>query len=429
MDISAKIENRLRESVSDVSGRIIAGVSGGADSVALLLALRSVEADFMAVHCNFCLRGKESDRDEAFVRKLCSVHRVALRVERFDTRGYMERERVSLEMACRDLRYSLFRRILSEYPGGRIATGHHRDDNIETMLINMLRGSGIEGMRGMVADTGEILRPLLGFSREELKLYVREKGENFVTDSSNLTSEPLRNFLRRDVIPLLETRVAGVAARLERTRSMLERAARVYERANKRWDTDILHREDLQEAPDVATAIHEYLRNKCSGVHIEEEMIRAYQNGVTESRRWNFSNGTIALHRGDFYFLPAGMEMDCECEVVESEFSPSSGEASVYLPHSSSAYEWTDVRPGMEMRPLGMGGKRKKVADILSEAGIPTPARCKVKVLVRRNDGECVWIPYIRRSEWDKIEQNSSKIYKFRLKARPFYYNWVKKHT
>ena len=203
MKIEQIIANSLK--IADVK-KVIAGISGGADSVAMLLGLHEAGADITAIHCNFHLRGEESERDRRFVEKLCQRLEIPLVVIDFDVNDYMLRHKISTEMACRELRYAEFRRILNEKKADRIAVAHHADDNAETLLLNLMRGAGVAGMRGMVPDTGEIIRPLLEVSRTEILHYLESKGETYVTDSTNLISDYRRNFLRNEILPLLESR-------------------------------------------------------------------------------------------------------------------------------------------------------------------------------------------------------------------------------
>ena len=150
------------------NGKILAAVSGGADSVALLRVLAALGCNCIAAHCNFHLRGDEADRDEAFVRKLCLDIDIELRCTDFDVEAYKKSHGVSTEMACRELRYEWFERQRAALGCSVIAVAHHRDDNIETFFLNLVRGSGITGLAGIKPCNGKIVRPLLGSSRDEI---------------------------------------------------------------------------------------------------------------------------------------------------------------------------------------------------------------------------------------------------------------------
>lgn len=185
-------------------GFYVVALSGGADSVALLHVLRSLGYRVSAVHCNFRLRGAESDRDENFCVSLCAALQVTLHRVHFDTAAYAQLHKVSIEMAARELRYRYFEQLRRDIGADGICVAHHRDDQVETVLLNLVRGTGIVGLQGMRPRHGHILRPLLAVGRHEIVDYLGCQGQTFVTDSTNLETDAMRNKLRLDVIPLLE---------------------------------------------------------------------------------------------------------------------------------------------------------------------------------------------------------------------------------
>ncbi len=184
-------------------GRTIVALSGGADSVALLRLLLEAGAQVVALHCNFHLRGEESDRDERFVSALCQGLGVELHVRHFDTKAYASEKGISLEMAARELRYEWFEQMREELGCEDIAVAHHQDDQAETVLLNLLRGTGLRGLAGMRQRNGHIIRPLLGFSKQDILAYLRSLRQDFEVDSTNLEREAQRNKIRLDVMPLL----------------------------------------------------------------------------------------------------------------------------------------------------------------------------------------------------------------------------------
>lgn len=185
--------------------KYIVALSGGADSVCLLLKMLDEGRNVEAAHCNFHLRGAESDRDEAFVVALCRRLGVVLHRIHFDTREYAALHKVSIELAARELRYNYFEQLRRDIGAEGILVAHHRDDNVETVLMNMVRGTGIRGIAGIRPENGYILRPLLDMSRQDIEDYLASKGETFVTDSTNLEDEATRNKFRLRVIPMLKS--------------------------------------------------------------------------------------------------------------------------------------------------------------------------------------------------------------------------------
>lgn len=210
--------------------KIVATVSGGADSMALLSALASTNAEVIAAHCNFHLRGEESNRDQQHVEEYCQKLGVELIISHFNVEEYMATHKgTSVEMACRDLRHEWFRNLARIHNADRIATGHNADDNIETLFLNLMRGSGTSGLKGMVPDNGTIIRPLLTFHRPEIVDYLNSVGIGFITDSSNLQSDYRRNFLRNEVIPLMRSRWPGFDKALDRTISHIREENNIVE--------------------------------------------------------------------------------------------------------------------------------------------------------------------------------------------------------
>ncbi len=182
---------------------ILVALSGGADSMVLVDILLKLGYSFHAAHCNFHLRKEESDQDERFVFDFCLENNVPLHVTHFDTYSEADREGVSIEMAARDLRYKWFRHIMQEHNFSWLVTGHHGDDMIETFFLNLSRGTGLRGLKGMSCCNGDVVRPLLPFSREEIESYCKKNNISFRTDSSNTDTAFFRNNVRHNIIPVM----------------------------------------------------------------------------------------------------------------------------------------------------------------------------------------------------------------------------------
>lgn len=190
----------------DASRPIIIGVSGGADSMALLHRLNAEGYNLVIAHCNFHLRGNESNRDETFVRQEVEKRYSHQRLEiiSFDTIGYTRTHKVSVEMAARDLRYEWFRTLMKQYSASCIAIAHHADDQIETMLLNLSRGTGGQGLVGMETLRDNLWRPLLGTPRREILRYLTDHRLPHIEDSTNQDTAFKRNLIRQELIPLFE---------------------------------------------------------------------------------------------------------------------------------------------------------------------------------------------------------------------------------
>ena len=185
--------------------KVIVGVSGGADSTALLLILLRLGYRVHAVHCNFHLRGSESDRDQQFVTDLCNRLGVELEICQYNTQQYASDHGISIEMAARELRYADFERIMHKCGASAVCIAHHRDDSVETILLNLIRGTGIKGLTGIKPRNGHIIRPLLCVSREDIENWLNEIGQPYVTDSTNLETDYTRNKIRNQLLPLMRS--------------------------------------------------------------------------------------------------------------------------------------------------------------------------------------------------------------------------------
>lgn len=202
--------------------QLILAVSGGVDSVVMVDLCHKAGFQFIIAHCNFQLRGEESIRDENFVKSLGEKYNKEVLIKRFDTKAYAEENKISIQVAARELRYGWFQEVMSDKNKEQLsasknlqlitynlqlclATAHHADDNIETLLLNFFRGTGIGGLHGILPKQGNIIRPLLFAKREEIVAYAKENNLNWVEDSSNASHKYSRNFVRHQVVPLMKT--------------------------------------------------------------------------------------------------------------------------------------------------------------------------------------------------------------------------------
>ena len=198
------LENIKKNNLFSKEDKLIVAISGGADSVALAILLNECNFPIIFAHCNFNLREDESDADEDFVRKLAKKLDLECFVESFVTEKFAKENKISIQMAARQIRYSWLEKIRTETNSKYIAVAHHKDDDIETYFINLIRGSGIRGFLGMKEKKNKIIRPLLNFERDEIESYLMLKNQEFRTDSSNTDTKYLRNNIRKHIIPLIK---------------------------------------------------------------------------------------------------------------------------------------------------------------------------------------------------------------------------------
>lgn len=253
--------------LSIVKGKILVALSGGADSVALLRLLHERMPDRIeALHCNFRLRGDESKRDENFVSALCQRLDIPLHIKHFETRTYARAQGISLEMAAREQRYRWFEEMRVARKAECIAVAHHIEDQAETVLLNLVRGTGLRGLAGMSIRNGHIFRPLLHLSKKELLTYLDSIGQDYVTDSSNFERDAQRNQIRLDVIPLLQQINPQAVRHISEAAKHVAEALPYYEKG-------------IDESDELtATSLHEKLRG-CGFTPAQEAAILQQAEG------------------------------------------------------------------------------------------------------------------------------------------------------
>ena len=223
---------------------VITGFSGGSDSVALLHILNCLGYTCIAAHCNFHLRESEADRDELFCRQFAENHRILFEKADFDTKLHVANQHISIEMAARELRYTWFETLRKKYDAQAIAVAHHRNDSHETMLLNLIRGTGIRGLRGISPQNGWIVRPLLCVDKDDIYRYIAEHHLSFVTDSSNLSEAFTRNIIRLRLLPLMKEINPSIEEALTRTATHLTDVENIYQEAITKAKQTLLKKTD-----------------------------------------------------------------------------------------------------------------------------------------------------------------------------------------
>jgi tRNA(Ile)-lysidine synthase len=219
---------------------IIVGFSGGSDSMSLLHILHRLDYLCIAAHCNFHLREEESNRDEAFCEKTAKDLNIKFLKKDFDTLAYAQSKQISIEMAARELRYEWFEYVRQEFDAQAIAVAHHRDDSIETLLLNLIRGTGIRGLSGIKPRNVHIVRPLLGVSHSEIMDYINEQQLPFVSDSTNESLNYKRNFVRHKLLPLMQELNPAVNEALIRMSSHISETETIYLATIERMKAELI---------------------------------------------------------------------------------------------------------------------------------------------------------------------------------------------
>ena len=229
-----KLQNHINTNLSFLKEKkLLLAVSGGIDSMVLVRLCHQLQLNFAVVHCNFQLRGNESDDDEMLVIQTCQDGYIPYYLNSFDTLEFAKKNKLSIQLAARKLRYDWFYKLMNENGFDYILTAHHLDDSLETFLINFTRGSGLDGLIGIPEQNDKIVRPLLIFSRNEIETFAQENNIAWREDSSNASDKYLRNKLRHDVLPILKELNPSLLSSFENTIKNLKQSQSLVDDASK----------------------------------------------------------------------------------------------------------------------------------------------------------------------------------------------------
>lgn len=263
---------------------ILIAVSGGVDSVVMCELMRRAKYRYAIAHCNFSLRAEESDADEEFVRNLAMAMDVPFHVKRFDTAAYAHSKGLSIQMAARELRYAWFEELMDEFGYKYVANAHHLDDQAETFFINLLRGTGLSGLHGILPKQGRIIRPLLFATREEILEFAYVEGLQWREDSSNKSKKYLRNRLRHELMPVLKNIDASFSKNLNNTIRNLRETETIYRQKIDEGKADLLETNSndvriliswLEEFSPMETWLYELLKPYEFSYTVVEEIVNS----------------------------------------------------------------------------------------------------------------------------------------------------------
>lgn len=437
-----KTEEKVKAFISEKGlmkegARVVVGLSGGPDSVCLLKILHSLGYGIVAVHCNFHLRGEESDRDEAFARKLCEETGVECVKVDFDTETWAKEHGVSIEMAARELRYSFFRKLMVEKGCDAIAVGHHQGDNIETLLLNIVRGTGIQGACAIQPKNGNIVRPLLCVTREEIIEYLNDMEQGYVTDHTNLEDEYSRNKIRLNVVPQLESINQAAKSNIATTIENLNEVRLVYQMAMKKAIEECCTTESdgsvrisikkLRNQTSPISVLHEVL----SPIGFNREQMKGMLKSMNDSGRvfCNSEGRRVLVDRDDLIvegerradsnaLLDANgakgnihIQDIAEMKVIDrKELIINKDSRYAYLDADKVRGELTVRLPkeGDSFAPFGMKGKRKLLSDFMTDLKMNRFEKEKQPLLC---DGdEIAWVVGRRSSELYRVDKNTKKV-------------------
>ena len=389
----------------------IVALSGGADSVCLLLVLLQLGYRVEAVHCNFKLRGEESNRDELFVEDLCHRLHVPLHKAHFDTQAYAQLHHVSIEMAARQLRYNYFEQLRADLGAQAVCVAHHQDDSVETILMNLVRGTGLRGLTGIKPRQGHVVRPLLCVSRHDIISWLESRGQTYVTDSSNLVPNVVRNKLRLLVMPQLQAISLSAQDNILATARRLAEAQKVLDAAVRQQLAALVEADGIDIArllcqPSTELLLFEWLTPYgFSPATIEDIAIRLPQ--AQAGRQWHSASHLLAVHRGRLLLSPLPQPVPVlripepgnyvvgttrlSLKLLEGRIIKRQNHiASLDADRVAFPLTLRPVEAGDRFHPYGMKGT-KLVSDYLTDRHVPPAQKLSQQVLADAS-GHIVWL-------------------------------------
>jgi len=415
--------------------KILATVSGGIDSVVLCELLHELKISFGIAHCNFGLRGDESDADELFVKKLAKKYEVPFYSENFNTNVFAQQEQISTQMAARLLRYTWFEKVRQKHGYQYIATAHHQNDTTETILLNLTKGTGIAGLHGIPVKNGKVIRPLLALTKDDIYEYITLKQLIWREDSSNETTKYQRNKIRHEVIPVLKEINPNLENTLAQSVQKISGAEQIFNRYINQVREEILKAEkevvylaidSLQKVTALPVVMHELLKNYGFNYETVQEIIQAFN--AIPGKTFHSATHVLVKDREQLVITPKDLGAFGSYEIEPGATSlaipglklqlkqvPAAG---YQLPRSRKIAALDinllqfplKVRPWKEgdwFVPLGMKGK-KKISDFLIDEKIPANLKPQVQVLT--SDKSIVWVIGYRLDNRFKVTDKTEEI-------------------
>lgn len=429
-----------KNALCDTRQELMLAVSGGVDSVVMTDLFYSAGYSCSILHCNFGLRGSESDGDEAFVRSLAASYDMPVFVQRFETEDFAKEEGISIQMAARKLRYNWFDEISSSHEVRLIATAHNMNDSIETVLINLSRGTGIKGLTGIPCKNKKFIRPMLNLSRKEILDYTRQKSLQYREDSSNASKKYQRNRIRHDVVPVLEEvnpafirtmyeNITRISEAYEIFRETITAArSSIFIQKADHLEIDIAR---LKTLTPLSTwlyelfSIYKFSKDQCLGIETILNSDSGRQCISTTHLLYKDRDKLLLFEVEEKSFeryyidspgskssLPFAMDIDL-VDVEDAGDFPDSL-SSAFLDYDQLTFPLTirKWQHGDYFCPLGME-QMKKVSDFFIDSKIPVPVKNKTWILASGKN--IVWIMGLRIDNRFKLSSKTKQVLKLRM--------------
>ena len=417
------------------SSSFLLAVSGGVDSIVLLQALKNVGASFQVAHCNFGLRGEESEKDFLFVKQICLQHEIKFHGTKFETADYAKSKGISIQMAARELRYQWFQQILIKEKINYLITAHHQDDQIETILLNVIRGKGNYSWEGMMETSKNIIRPLLHFTKQELIEYAKANQLQWREDSSNEKSDYQRNYIRNIALPELSKHFPGIEnnllnfARINRYNNQVLRhyfSDKQHQLIRKEEDKIIIDGDALLKEDDSTMLLFQLIQSFGFNIENCEQMMKTLSSSgkkfYSTSHTALINRETIILSKSDIPLVGTTTFSINDKHVQFNNFKfewtiipnqqinlKTNLKSIAFIDYSklTGPLEWRTYRTGDFFHPLGMKGK-KLLSDFFIDEKIDDFSKKQIPLLCNKED--IVWIAGYRIDDRYKVTDDTTSI-------------------
>jgi tRNA(Ile)-lysidine synthase len=433
-----KFENHISQKFPFLIGKnLLLAISGGLDSMVMVHLFHKLPFEIAIAHCNFQLRGLESFEDQKFIQDYAEANEIQMFLTQFDTEAFANDYKLSTQVAARELRYNWFYELLETESYDYILTAHHADDNLETFLINLVRGTGLDGFTGIPSQNGKVIRPLLIFSRSEIEQYAKENTIEWREDSSNATDKYLRNNIRHNLVPILKDLNPDFLSSFQKTQNYLQESKAmvddasflVYQEVAKEKGTEIYFDiNQLKKLPNYKSYLYHWfngfgflawsdiydLIDGQSGKQVFSEEFRLLKNRdflILSPINEEDDNGVYFIHKNQKEInIPLKLSFSKESVISLLQ------NTTIFVDEDKLWYplvlrRWKD---GDVFQPFGMDGKSKKVSKFFKDEKLSLIEKEKTWLLC--SDNEIVWIVGLRQDERFKIKSTTNNILKIQLK-------------
>ncbi|SHG17366.1 tRNA(Ile)-lysidine synthase [Flavobacterium segetis] len=432
-----KFQNHLHHKFPFLNGKkLLLAISGGIDSMVMIHLFQQLNYEIAIAHCNFQLRGLESFDDQNFVQNYGAANDIPFFITQFDTKAFAEDYKLSTQVAARELRYNWFYELLETDEYHYILTAHHADDNLETFLINLSRGTGLDGLTGIPKQNEKVIRPLLALSQHEIENYAELNAVQWREDSSNASDKYLRNKIRHNLVPMFKELNPNFLSSFQKTQHYLQEAASMIEDATIMIYQQVASQEEqnikfdikkLQKLPNYKSYLYQWLRE--FGFTAWEDIYKLVES---QSGRQVFSAEYRLIKDRNFLIVaPLDFEKEKQEYFIEEELQEvnfplklsfhkaaklsSASNKTIFVDSNKLQYplvlrQW---REGDQFQPFGMSGKSKKISKLFKDE--------KLSLLDKENtwllcsNSSIVWVIGIRQDERFKIENTTQNILKIEL--------------